>query len=201
MQRTPSISIIILAAGESARMRLPKQLLPFKRTSLLQHAVNQAVASKADAIYLILGSTEERIRKSLRQSRAQVLTNENWRDGISSSIHAGIRALPDSADGAIISVCDQPFLSSRVFDNLIDTFASSDKLIIASEYNGAVGSPVLFSREYFEELRSLQGDRGARRIVLLHEEDVERIPFPDGSIDIDTPSDYQEFIRKELKIQ
>jgi molybdenum cofactor cytidylyltransferase len=195
--KDPSVAIIILAAGRSGRMGLPKQLLPMKGKNLLQHTIDQAVASKAISVSVILGADAVYIQKRIREGNFKIVMNPHWTEGMSSSIRAGISALPGSIEAAIISLCDQPFLSAQIFDALIDTFASSHKSIVTCEFEGSVGPPVLFSKIHFPELSSLEGDAGARRVVLQHEGDVARVPFPLGSVDLDTAEDYRKFIQKD----
>jgi molybdenum cofactor cytidylyltransferase len=195
----PSIAIIILAAGASRRMRLPKQLLPYKRKGLLQHTIDEATKSKAASVFFVLGANATEIQKSIRSERAHLVLNEAWPEGMSSSIRAGIAALPDSVDAAIISLCDQPLLCSSVFDGLIDTFVSSGRSIVASEYAGSPGVPVLFARKHFPEIAALHGDLGARTIIEAHRENAALVPFTGGSVDIDTPDDYKKFILRNLE--
>ncbi len=195
---TPSIAIIILAAGESARMGLPKQLLPMKGKNLLQYTIDQAIASKARDVSVVLGAEAAQIQEKIRGKSFRIVKNPAWAEGMSSSIRVGVSALQDSVEAAIISLCDQPFLSAQIFDALIDAFASSNKSIVTCEFEGSVGPPVLFSRKFFSELILLYGDIGAKSIVMRHEGDVARIPFPSGSVDLDTPDDYRRFIQKDL---
>jgi molybdenum cofactor cytidylyltransferase len=195
----PSIAIIILAAGASTRMHLPKQLLPHGRKNLLQHIIDEAAKSKAGSIFFVLGANAAQIQKSICAEKAHMVMNESWPEGMSSSIRAGIAALPQSVDAAIISLCDQPLLSSVVFDGLIDTFASSGKSIVASEYDASPGVPVLFARKHFSELAALQGDSGARKIIQSHREDAAFVQFVGGSIDLDTPDEYKKFILGKME--
>jgi molybdenum cofactor cytidylyltransferase len=194
----PSIAIIILAAGASRRMHLPKQLLPYKRKTLLQYTIDEAAKSKAGFVFFVLGANAAEIQKSIHAENAHMVLNEAWPEGMGSSIRAGIAALPDSVDAAIISLCDQPLLCSFVFDSLIDTFISSGKSIVASEYAGSPGVPVLFARKHFPELAALQGDSGARSIIEAHHEDTALIQFTGGSVDLDTPEEYKKFILRKL---
>jgi len=195
----PSIAIIILAAGASRRMGLPKQLLPFKRKNLLQHAIDEAAKSKASTVYFVLGANAAEIQKSIGAEKAQLVLNESWPEGMSSSIRAGIAALPDTVGAAIISLCDQPLVSSSVFDGLIDAFVSSGKPIIASEYAGSPGVPVLFARKHFAELAALRGDSGARKVIESHRQDTTLVGFTGGSVDLDTPEEYKKFILRKLE--
>jgi molybdenum cofactor cytidylyltransferase len=193
-----SIAILILAAGESNRMRIPKQLLPFRGKNMLQHAIDEAVTSNADLVFAVLGANAERIKRVLRQSRAELVMNQDWSEGISSSIHAGVKALPANVNGVIVSLCDQPHAGSRIFNALIDASRTSGKSIVACEYGGTEGTPALFARQYFDQLLALSGDRGAKKIILENKNDLARIPFAEGTIDIDTAEDYQRFVKNEL---
>jgi molybdenum cofactor cytidylyltransferase len=196
-----TFAIIILAAGESNRMRIPKQLLPFRGKNMLQHAIDEASASQADIVLAVLGANAERIKRVLRTSRATLLMNPDWRQGISSSIRCGIKALPQSVDAVVISLCDQPHANTQIFNELFAASRTTGKSIVACEYGGSSGTPALFSRVYFDQLLMLEGDRGAKKIIVEHTQDVARVPFAEGSIDIDTAEDYQQFMKNELGIK
>jgi molybdenum cofactor cytidylyltransferase len=196
---TPHIALIILAAGDSSRMCLPKQLLPYRRKSMLQHTVDEAVASKAHSVYTVLGANADQITTKLRSLRTQIITNPDWKEGMSSSIRAGIAALPDEVDGAIVSLCDQPMIRSTVFDELIATFHASQKSIVACEYGETRGVPALFAKSLFPDLMSLRGHQGAKTIILRDASVVTTIPFEGGQVDIDTPEDYRKLIEREFK--
>ena len=194
----PSVAIVILAAGESTRMTLLKQLLPIRGRNLLRHTIDQAVASKAASVSVVLGADATLIQQHIGHAKCSVVLNPDWHEGMSTSIRAGISAVPDSLDSAIISLCDQPYLSPSVFDALIEKYSTSGKSIVGCEYNGSIGPPVLFSRKHFLELTSLQGDAGAKRVIGKHEGEVARVSFPSGSVDLDTPEDYRRFIQEDL---
>jgi molybdenum cofactor cytidylyltransferase len=196
---THKIALIILAAGESSRMRLPKQLLPYKSKSMLQHTVDEAVASKAHSVYTVLGANADQIAAKLRTLRIQVITNPDWEEGIGSSIRAGVAALPDEVDGAIISLCDQPMIRSTIYNDLIDAHLFSRKPIVACEYENTRGVPALFAKPLFPDLTSLRGHQGAKTIILKDAGAVTAIPFEGGNVDIDTPEDYRKLIEREFK--
>lgn len=196
---SPHIALIILAAGDSSRMCLPKQLLPYRRKSMLQHTVDEAVASKADSVYTVLGANAARITTKLRSLRIQIVMNPDWKKGMSSSVRTGIAALPGEVDGAIISLCDQPMIRSTVFDELIAAFNASQKSIVACEYGETRGVPALFAKSLFPDLMSLQGHQGAKTIILRDASVVTTIPFEGGQVDIDTPEDYRKLIEREFK--
>jgi len=188
--QTGSIAIIILAAGGSRRLGRPKQLLPYKGRTLLRHAAEVAVTSEAIVKMLVLGSEAERMKKEIHDLPLKLIINNHWNEGISTSIRAAVQALPGSVEAALFMLCDQPMVSSGLISRMIDARASPGKPIVACEYAGTVGVPALFSRAYFDELSALEGDTGAKRVITTHIQDVFRVPFPEGSIDIDTPEDY-----------
>ncbi len=194
----PSVSIIILAAGESTRMGLPKQLLPMRGTTLLQHVIRTARESKAGDIRVVTGANADNIRGKVPEENFRYVLNPGWQEGMGSSIRAGIDSLPQNADAAIIALCDQPFLTTQVFNDLVDAFHPPDKSIVACEFGGQISPPTLFDRMHFSELTALQGDVGARKVVMSHQDHVAIVSFPPGSIDLDTPLDYRDFIKKEL---
>ena len=193
-----SVSIIILAAGKSTRMGLPKQLLPMRGTTLLQHTIDTALGSKSQDVRVVIGAEADQVRAKVPEGKFKYIVNPKWQDGMSTSIRAGVASLADDVDAAVISLCDQPFLSSQIFNLLIDAFASSEKSIVTCEFDGQISPPTLFANKHFPELFALQGDAGARKVVMTHLDSVARIPFPSGSVDLDTPQDYRNFLQKEF---
>lgn len=181
----PSVSIILLAAGRSSRLGKPKQLLPYKGTTLLRYAASTALSSQADSTYVILGSEAEKLKGELHGLPVQVVNNPDWGLGISTSIVTGVRALPQSVDAALIMLCDQPRVSTQLLDSIIENHRSAGKPVVACEYGGTLGVPALFARSLFPELVKLKGDQGAKSVIQKHTTDAIAIPFPDGIFDID----------------
>jgi molybdenum cofactor cytidylyltransferase len=133
----------------------------------------------------------------------QSIVNERWAEGLGSSIRAGLEALErcdreGAAEAVVLMLCDQPFVTAAVINALVTAYRSSGKGIIASEYGGTTGVPALFRRDYFGELAALSGTAGAKQIVAAHASEVVRVPFPQGTIDIDTPEDYLQLQRALL---
>jgi len=185
--------IIILAAGQSKRMGTPKQQLAFKDTSLLEHAIATAVASKAGIVAVILGFEAAALQPAMHNNKLHVIVNEAWATGMGSSVSTGMQWLlktQPAMAGILIMLCDQPFVTTGLLNDLISKKANSDKNIIASSYANTVGVPALFGQKYFTTLATLQGETGARKILQQHENDVATISFPEGAIDVDTMEDY-----------
>lgn len=185
---SPSISIILLAAGPSSRLGQPKQLIPYQGTTLLRYLAKQAIASRASGVIVVLGSDSEKIRKELGGVSLKILENKEWKKGISSSIRIGLREAR-TADALLIMLCDQPFVTTALLDSMISPFVSSQKTLVGCDYASTVGVPVLFGKEFFEELSSLRGDTGAKGILLRHKDQIHHISFPSGSVDIDSYED------------
>lgn len=193
------IAIILLAAGASRRMGQPKQLLLYQGQTLLKYITKCAIASLCNPVIVVLGANAEKIEPELASLPIKIIKNNQWNQGISSSIRCGINYIQkqySNIDGVIFLTCDQPFVSAELIKQLIDTYHSTQKTIIASQYGNTLGVPALFSSIFFPALIKLQGDRGAKKIINQYPDLVYVIDFPQGNIDLDTLENYQQFIRK-----
>ncbi len=190
-----SLGVIILAAGESARMGEPKQLLPFRGTTLLGHAIATAREMPEAEIVVVLGAHAEQIRPHVTAADPGVLIAENpaWAEGMSGSIRAGLLALTGAhpeISAALFLVCDQPLLASAVLHDLVEAQERTGRPIAACEYGGTLGVPALFARSLFSELFTLQGTAGARQLIQRHREETVGVPCEAATMDVDTPADY-----------
>lgn len=187
--------IIILAAGSSSRLGQPKQKLLYKGKSLLQHAVEEGLASLSSLVVVVLGSDPVNNRREiLEHPDIHIVINQNWEEGMSSSIKTGITELINlepSISQAIIMLCDQPFVDAELLNKLIAKKQLSGKAIAACTYDNTLGTPVLFDRIFFPQLLMLEGQQGAKKIIIDNEEQLAPVPFPYGNIDIDTIDDYE----------
>jgi molybdenum cofactor cytidylyltransferase len=193
-----AIGILILAAGASTRLGKPKQLLQHQGQSFLRHTTKIAVASGCHPLVIVLGAKAEQLCSEVSDLPVTIVENPDWVSGISSSIYAGLNALQaqsDRLEAAIISLCDQPFISTQLISQLIERYKRTHKRIVASHYAETIGVPALFDLTLFPDLMLLQDDTGAKSLMqqLIHE--VIAIPFPDGEIDIDTAQDYERFLK------
>ena len=196
------IGIVVLAAGASARMGEPKQQLLYKGETLLQHAVNAALATGCQPVVVVLGANTGLYIPEQTDNAVSTVFNPDWQEGLSSSIRTGLSALLASApqaEGVIFMVCDQPYVEASLLNSLVHTKTASGKGIVACQYRDTLGTPVLFSKAYFDELLYLRGKEGAKKLLFRHSEDVADIPFTLGAVDIDTPEDYASLKRTEAK--
>ncbi|KQB40072.1 NTP transferase domain-containing protein [Flavobacterium aquidurense] len=186
-------AIIILAAGSSSRLGHPKQLLAYKNTTLLKNTIKEASSVDNTFVIVVTGSNRELIEKELHFFDIKITYNPEWESGMSSSINKGLTELlllyPD-CETCIFAVCDQPYVTHIIFENLIAEYQKTNKGIVASSYAETLGTPILFDKKYFSNLLQLEGQEGAKKIINKFPDDVASIPFEKGNIDIDTPEDY-----------
>lgn len=187
------IGIIVLAAGESLRFGSPKQLLQFQGKTLLCRAVETAVESIFKPVVVVLGANFERAKAEIEDLPVEIVFNEDWQSGLSSSIKTGIENLLQIAPNvaaSVMTLADQPFITANHLNLFAEKFERSKNTIIAAEYNETLGVPALFSRNIFEDFNELSGDKGAKPIIEKHRESLATIILPEAAFDIDTPQDF-----------
>jgi molybdenum cofactor cytidylyltransferase len=194
------ISAILLAAGESKRMGRPKQLLEWRGKTLLQHSLESLINSDADEIILVLGHEADRIRKSLSALPIKTVINPDYKQGMASSLRHGLLAMDRGSEAFLVLLADQPGIGPEVINILIRTFQQADpkRGIVRPVYRGLQGHPVLIGVRYLQEALQLQGDVGARRILMNHPEDILEIDLDRDAVlkDIDTPEEYQKYTKR-----
>ena len=184
------IGALVLAAGGSARLGQPKQLLQYRGQSLVRRAAEAALNAGCSPVAVVAGERREEIAATLRGLSVMIVPNENWERGIGGSIRVGVEALKSCA-ALIILACDQPHLTVDLIRALVDKHEETNRPIIASAYAGTLGVPALFVHDCFERLLSLDDKQGAKSIILAQPNDVAQVAFPDGAVDIDTPNDLE----------
>lgn len=193
-----TIGMLILAAGGSTRLGKPKQLLQYQGQSFLRHTVTVGLASGCQTV-VVLGAQAEQLRSQVSDLPVAIVENWAWVNGISTSIKVGLEALQNQQsqilEAAIITLCDQPFISTPLIKQLIERYKVTGKRIVASQYAGIIGVPALFDLTLFPDLMLLQGDVGAKALIQRLRHEVITVSFPDGAIDIDTLQDYEQFLQ------
>lgn len=187
------VAAIILAAGASRRLGRPKQLLSCRGETLLNRSIRVVSESGASPVLAVLGAYFPEIAASIPSQTAIQIHNDLWKEGMSASIQAGLRALdvvaPGTA-GVLLMGCDQPRLTADHLRSLLAAFAAhASPVIVASSYAAVLGVPAIFPRETFAQLRALRGDKGARSIIERAPCPVVPIDFEGGDVDIDSPED------------
>lgn len=194
-----TIGLMILAAGASSRMGTPKQLLPFQGHSLLRHMAEEAIASCCDPIVVVLGSQTERMKLEVDGLALHSVENQQWTEGMGTSIPAGMTALTainPALDAVVIVLCDQPFVDACLINQLVKSYRATQSPIVASAYAKTIGVPALFDRSLFIELMAMNANVGAKYLIQQHTEKVFQVSFPKGAIDVDTPAQYQQLLKE-----
>jgi molybdenum cofactor cytidylyltransferase len=186
-----NVAAIVLAAGRSTRMGGPNKLLAeLAGKKLVRIATEQALASKASEVIVVTGHQAELVEQALQGLKVKLVRNPDFAGGLASSVKAGIAAVSDKVDGAVVCLGDMPLIDAALIDRLIEAFAPDrGNLIVGPVAEGRRGNPVLWSRRFFSELMTLDGDIGARHLIGKHGEAVAEVPVEGDSafLDIDTP--------------
>jgi molybdenum cofactor cytidylyltransferase len=188
-----SVAAIIVAAGSSSRLGQPKQLVLIDGEPLLHRAMRCAWEAGAAPVFVVLGAHRERIESAIDFGAAAIVVNEDWEEGVASSIRAGVKAVQSeapAAEGVLLMTCDQPQVSAKHLQRLMQmSYAQLEPTAIASTYGGVRGIPVIFPRQALRDLLALRGDQGARALLAQPPWPVISIPLEGGEIDIDRPED------------
>lgn len=194
-----SLHILVLAAGKGSRFGGPvKQLAMIGDKTMLEHAVHHASIVTPGRVCVVLGFRHEQLALLVR--RAHVVINPDWDQGIGSSIACGVAALPASASAVLILLCDQAALSSLDLAHLTSRYehVSSNAIppIVCASYADGLGVPAIFPNYYFNQLKELRGDMGAKHI--LQHNLVLKVPMATAEIDIDTQDQWVRFSEQKL---
>jgi 4-nitrophenyl phosphatase len=186
------VAAIILAAGASTRLGRCKQLLDWKGKPLLAHVADIALAAGLDPVIAVLGCHVEQTYPALGDRPLQALTNWRWPEGMSTSVLTGLSGVPPQTDAALILQCDQPLISTRLLQALVQRFVETGASIVYPTHEGRRGTPVLFARRLFSELSAVTGDEGGRSLIAGHADDVATVPVASADVlaDLDTLADY-----------
>ncbi len=179
------IAAIVLAAGKSERMGQPKALLPYRGSTFLEHILKAIDDSTIDETVVVVGHHRKAITR--RIDLRSVVYNANYRSGMVTSLQAGIRALPDELDGAVIFLVDHPVIEPKTIDALLSRFESG--AIVLPVYGGRRGHPVVFSRAVLDEILELPATTGANTVVGRRPDRVIEVEVDEPGIlvDVDTP--------------
>ncbi|MCC7311476.1 MAG: NTP transferase domain-containing protein, partial [Sulfuritalea sp.] len=189
---TPNVAALVLAAGRSARMGgTNKLLLEVDGVPMVLRAVNAALASKAASVTVVLGHEAEQVEALLAGRRVKPVRNAEFAQGMSTSLRAGIRALPPEAEAVVVLLADMPHISAVHVDRLVDAFDPQRPSIVVPQKDGRHGNPVLWPREFFSGMAAVAGDQGARGLVARHADRLCRVDIDDEAIfrDVDSPAD------------
>jgi len=174
----------------------PKQLLRFQGRFILENVLENALASRLNTVILVLGHQAQKIIKvlgvKLDHPRLKMIVNRRYREGLSSSLRAGLREVTEFPS-VMFLLGDQPWINNQLINLLLDRFRKSEKDICVPVYQDRRGNPVIFSRRFYDTLMKIEGDIGARDVIASNPRDVLEVEVsdPDVFFDIDTVSDLE----------
>lgn len=189
------IAALVLAAGGSKRLGRPKQLEPWGSTTLLGHVLDRVRSFPIPEAWVVLGADLEKVLDEVDLSGFGVVENPEWEEGLASSLRVGLDALTrlSRADAAMIVLGDQPDVSKDVVVSLIEHHRRSRAMAVVPKYRYTMGNPVIVDRTLWPRLMSLEGDEGAKRLLVAHPEWVEEVWFEKLlPRDVDTAADVEE---------
>jgi len=189
------LAIIILAAGASSRLGQSKQLININGECLLERQSNLAL-SISKHVYCVLGSAADLHRQVIEKKRIKIVVNEQWQEGMSTSISAGIKVLPDHINAAMILLVDQWQLTTTHIEKITEQWLLTPNNIIVAKKSALatkqIGPPVIFPKTYFAQLMELTGEFGAKSVLKKHQKSIKSIEISAAFIDLDTPEQLAE---------
>jgi len=180
---------IVLAAGASTRFGSPKQLVRIGGRPLLHSVVARTAEIAGSALIVVLGAGAAQLAPLLKHSPGSVVVNRQWREGLASSIRAGVARLPPTCAGVMLVLADQAAVTTDDLKRLAGTWRRRPRCVVAALYAGTIGAPAIFPRSSFTDLASLRGDSGAQTILRRSADRLVRVPMPAAELDLDTPED------------
>jgi molybdenum cofactor cytidylyltransferase len=189
---------IILAAGESKRMKVPKLLLPFSGKTMIEKVIGNVIRSEVFHTLVVLGSYRDEILEVIGNMPVSYCYNDNYREGMLSSVLCGFKNLPVQYDAVLVFPGDQPFIETNVINLIINSYRETGKGIVIPVYRKKRGHPVLISFKYREDIYTLPDDEGLRSLATRHPEDVLEVKVKSPGIlkDFNTKEEYLNEINK-----
>ena len=185
------VGAVVLAAGRSTRMGGPNKLLAeIGGKPLVRFVAEQALASRASPVIVVTGHERAKVEAALAGLRVRFAHNSDYAAGLSTSLKAGLAALPPEVDGAIVCLGDMPQVTASLIDRLLEAFdPARGALVVVPTIEGKRGNPVVWSRRFFPALMALEGDVGARHLIATYADAVAEVPLEDSAVltDVDTP--------------
>ena len=197
------VSVILLAAGESRRMgRNNKLLLKYKGLYLIEHVLKQLSAFNLREIILVTGHQSDKLEEALSRHNLKIVHNENYKEGMTTSIQKGVESTLDDTNGFLIALSDQPLLPKEVIRKLLNAFLEvssvTDKSIIVPTVNGLYYNPVIFSAHYKNEILESKEMNGCKPVIINNIDCVVEVEFESSDLfkDIDNPEEYDSLRRQ-----
>jgi molybdenum cofactor cytidylyltransferase len=191
-KKRSEIWAIILAGGESKRMKRPKMLLPFRGKTIIETVIKNVTDSEVDKTMIVLGAVLKPVLNLIAGLPVTHYYNDHYKDGMLSSVRCGFRNLPGDFQSVMVFQGDQPLIPPQTVNEVIDAWRQSGKGIVIPVFAGSRGHPILIDRKYRDEIEKLNDDEGLRSLAAKFQDDILEVAVdsPEILIDIDTQEDY-----------
>ncbi len=200
-ERIRPVSGILLAAGTSSRMGCNKLLLQIAGESLLHRSARRALEAGVAPLVVVLGYEAERAAAELAGLGCRTVINPDYENGITSSLHAGITALPGETGAVVVMLADMPHVGPEMIAALISRYRNDRVSLVISDYEGVDAPPMLYDRSLFSELLTMTGGGCGRQVVKRHRGDAVSLAWPIAALaDLDVPEDYERFSTESAQI-
>ena len=187
-----SLHAIVLAAGAATRFGSAKQLVRIGDRPLLTLVAGRAAEVVGHALIVVLGARAADLTPLLKHSPGSMVVNRDWREGLASSIRAGVARLPPSCAGVMLVLADQACVTADDLRRLAGAWRRQPLCVAAAGYGATVGAPAIFPQHLFGELSELKGDSGAQMLLRRHADHLVKVPMASAAFDLDTPDDLLE---------
>jgi len=187
-----SLHAIVLAAGAATRFGSAKQLVRIGDRPLLTLVAGRAAEVVGHALIVVLGARAAELTPLLKHSPGSMVVNRDWREGLASSIRAGVARLPPSCAGVMLVLADQACVTADDLRRLAGAWRRQPLCVAAAGYGATVGAPAIFPQHLFGELSELKGDSGAQMLLRRHADHLVKVPMASAAFDLDTPDDLLE---------
>lgn len=189
---------IILAAGESKRMGSPKMLLPFNGRTMIELVIDNVTNSDVENTMIVLGAYKEELLELIRKTAVKYCYNDDYKDGMLSSVKCGFRNLPETFETVLVFQGDQPLITPKVINTVIEAYRSADKGIVIPVYDKKRGHPLLIARKFRDEIEKLDIREGLRSLANKFPDDVLEVETDNPGIlrDFDTYEEYMKEINQ-----
>ncbi len=190
LERTGPVAGILLAAGTSSRMGSNKMLFELDGESVLRGAARRAIAAGLQPLLVVLGYQREKTEQELAGLPCEVAFNPDFEEGITSSLRAGLSALPE-VQATVVMLADMPYVTAEMIAAMVACYRRSQAPLVVSDYEGVHAPPMLYDRSLFEELTAMTETGCGKQVVKRHRHEAEVLAWPALALsDLDLPEDY-----------
>lgn len=181
---------VLLAAGMSTRMGRNKLFLPLDGGAVLDRAVAAALGAGLEPLIVVVGHEADRVAAAVSGTRVRIVRNPDYARGMSTSLAAGVAAVPDGAAAAVVLLADMPLVDAAMIQTLVARWREAGTPLAVSRYGDVVAPPIVYGAALFAELRALDGDGCGKAVIKRHRGEEVAVDWPPARLtDLDVPED------------